>query len=161
MSTEDARRRVEIQETTGVLLQLDAKNPQTAALLSGLTRVIAAEAARTPRFAAALSEVLGSKTPAEGTALPPARAPRKRAAPVKKVARQPGAFDPFAVLRQSGEVALAEQLSKLDLEGLRDIIAEQELDTRKETARKRKPEVLVGWIIDRVNALASKGSVFR
>ena len=161
MSSDDACRRVEIQETGGALLQLDAKNPQAAALLSGLTRVIAAEAARTPRFAAALAEVMGSVGPENSAAPPPVRTPRKRATPVKKVTRQPGAFDPFVVLRESGEGALAELLSSLDLDGLRDNIAEQELDTRKETGRKRKPEVLAGWIVDRVNALESKGSAFR
>jgi hypothetical protein len=162
MSSEDARRRVEIQETAGALLQLDAKHPQAAALLAALTKVIAAEAVRTPRFAAALADALVSATPADGAAeVIPSPAPRKRAAPAKKVVRQPGAFDPFVVFRESGDAALAEQLSTLDLDGLRDIIAEQELDTRKETSRKRKPEVLVAWIVDRVDALASKGSAFR
>ena len=47
------------------------------------------------------------------------------------------------------------------MDQLRDIIAEQELDTRKETGRKRKLEVLVTWIIERVEASENKGSVFR
>jgi hypothetical protein len=164
MSSDEARRRVEIQETSGALFQLDAKHPRAAAILAGLTKVIAAEAVRSPRFAQELTEVFALADAGLTATQVPVPTPRKRAvasAARKKVVREPGAFDPFAVLRDNGEKVLVEKLAALDIEGLRDIIAEQELDTRKETGRKRKPEVLVAWIVERVNALASKGSVFK
>ncbi len=91
-----------------------------------------------------------------------APAPRRRAA-VPKVKREPGgAFDPFDVFKvDGGEAALLERLSALDADGIKDIIAEQEIDTHKETGRKRKVDVLAVWTVERVKALTSKGSAFR
>ena len=54
-----------------------------------------------------------------------------------------------------------ERLSALDADGIKDIIAEQEIDTHKETGRKRKVDVLAVWTVERVKALTSKGSAFR
>lgn len=163
MSSDDTRRRMEYQAVGGALAQLDTKNPQAAQLIAGLTRVIIEEADRSSRFAAALTEAVDALRPADGTAVPaaPAPAPRTRAVAPKRVARQPGPFDPFVVYREAGDQGLSAQLGELTVDQLRDIIAEQELDTRKETGRKRKPEVLVAWIVERVEASENKGSVFR
>lgn len=166
MSNDEAQQRVQNLELGGALMKLNSTDATAAALLTKLFQVVAEEAARTPRFAKALatsftvapSETGGEPIASIATPKPPAR---KRAAPVKKVARQPGLFDPFVVLRDSGEDALAEKLAELTLDQLRDIIAEQEIDTRRETGRKRSPDVIAAWTVDRVKALASKGSVFR
>lgn len=163
MSTDDARRRVEYQAVGGALAALDAKNPRAAQLISGLTRVIIDEAERSSRFAGALVGVVSALAPSSD-ALPAAVAPppRKRAStPRKKVVRQPAVLDPFVVYRETGSVGLTTRLSELDIEQLRDIIAEEELDTRKETARKRSPAVITAWIVERVEASENKGSVFR
>ena len=163
MSSDDTRRRMEYQAVGGALAQLDAKNPQAAQLIAGLVTVIIAEAERSSRFASALTGVVDAFRPVD-IALDgaPVAAPRKRAAaPKKRVTRQPGAFDPFVVHREGGGQELSARLGELTLDQLRDIIAEQELDTRKETSRKRKPEVLVSWIVERVEASENKGSVFR
>lgn len=163
MTSDDTRRRMEYQAIGGALAQLDTKNPLAAQLIAGLTRVIIDEADRSSRFAGALTGVIDALRTNDGVAAAvPAPAPRKRAAaPKKRVARQPGAFDPFVIYRSSGDQALATRLGELTVDQLRDIIAEQELDTRKETGRKRKPEVLVAWIVERVEASENKGSVFR
>lgn len=163
MSTDEARRRVEYQAVGGALAQLDAKNPQAAQLISGITRVIIEEADRSSKFAAALTGVLDALRAEQPSSISAtAVTPRKRtAAPKKRVARQPGVLDPFVVYRQTGGAGLADRLSALNIDQLRDIIAEQELDTRKETGRKRKPEVLVAWLVERVEASENKGSVFR
>lgn len=163
MSTDDARRRVEYQAVGGALAALDAKNPRAAQLISGLTRVIIDEAERSSRFAGALVDVVSALAPSSDALLaavaPP---PRKRAStPRKKVVRQPAVLDPFVVYRETGSVGLTTRLSELDIEQLRDIIAEEELDTRKETARKRSPAVITAWIVERVEASENKGSVFR
>ena len=163
MSTDDARRRVEYQAVGGALAALDAKNPRAAQLISGLTRVIIDEAERSSRFAGALVDVVSALAPSSD-ALPAAVAPppRKRAStPRKKVVRQPAVLDPFVVYRETGSVGLTTRLSELDIEQLRDIIAEEELDTRKETARKRSPAVITAWIVERVEASENKGRVFR
>ncbi|GAB93118.1 hypothetical protein [Gordonia rhizosphera] len=170
MSADEARRRVEYQAVGGALMQLDARNPQAAQLIAGLAKAIIVEAERSTRFAKALTDVVDSLASVDavpdttllGVAPQRTAAPRKRtAAPSKKTSRQPGAFDPFVVFRESGSEGLTERLASLDLEQLRDIIADQELDTRKETGRKRKPEVLVTWIVERVHASENKGRVFR
>ncbi|QMU20920.1 hypothetical protein [Gordonia rubripertincta] len=163
MNSDDTRRRMEYQAVGGALAQLDAKDPQAAQLIAGLVSVIIGEAERSSRFASALTGVVDALRPAD-VALDGATvtAPRKRtAAPRKRVTRQPGAFDPFVVYRRGGGQELSARLGELTLDQLRDIIAEQELDTRKETSRKRKPEVLVAWIVERVEASENKGSVFR
>ena len=162
MSSDDTRRRVEYQAVGGALAHLDAKNQQAAQLIAGLTRVVIDEAERSTRFAGALVGVIAALQTSDSAQPAPVAAPRKRAATTaKRVARQPGAFDPFVVYRETGSAGLSQRLDALTLDQLRDIIAEQELDTRKETGRKRKPEVLVAWIIERVEASENKGSVFR
>lgn len=163
MSSDDARRRVEYQAVGGALAQLDVKNPQAAQIIAGLTRVIIDEAERSSRFAGALADVVSALAPSSD-ALPStiAAPPRKRAsAPRKKVVRQPAVLDPFVVYREAGPAGLTARLSELDIEQLRDIIAEEELDTRKETSRKRSPAVITTWIVERVEASENKGSVFR
>ncbi|MHC3001634.1 hypothetical protein [Gordonia metallireducens] len=162
MSSDDTRRRMEYQAVGGALAQLDAKNPQAAQLIAGLATVIIAEAEKSSRFASALTGVVDALRPVDGAIDGAPVAARKRtAAPKKRVTRQPGAFDPFVVYREGGGQELSARLGELTVDQLRDIIAEQELDTRKETSRKRKPEVLVAWIVERVEASENKGSVFR
>jgi len=165
MSSDEARRRVEYQAVGGALAQLDVKNPQAAQLLAGVIKAVVVEAERSARFAKALADVVESLAPRpeDQFAAPVAAAPpRKRAsAPRKRVARQPGAFDPFVVYREGGAAGLTQRLGVLDLEQLRDIIAEQELDTRKETGRKRNLEVIAKWIVEKVEASENKGAVFR
>lgn len=163
--TDDAQQRVQVQELGGALLKLSSSDATAATLLTKLFQVVAEEAARTPRFAKALATAFVVAPAEDGepvAVVAPPRAPaRKRAAPAKKAVREPGLFDPFVVLRDSGEGDLTAKLNELTVDQLRDIIAEQEIDTRRETGRKRKAEVLVEWTVDRVKALANKGSVFR
>ncbi|TSD46282.1 hypothetical protein FFI94_008980 [Rhodococcus sp. KBS0724] len=158
---DEARRRVQVQETGAALLKLGATNASASVLLAKLVQVVAEEAARTPRFAKAIEEAFA--VPSDGSAAvvtAPAPAPRRRAA-APKVKREPGAFDPFDVFKDDGEGVLLERLSALDADGIKDIIAEQEIDTHKETGRKRKVDVLAVWTVERVKALTSKGSAFR
>lgn len=164
MTIDDAQQRVQVQELSGALLKLGSKHVDTATLLTKLFQVIADEAVRTPRFATAVTAALAVAADdvggSEGRVVPK-KLTRQRATPAKKVARQPGMFDPFEVLKVSGEEELFEKLSQLTVDQLRDIIAEQEIDTRKEAARKRSAGPIVVWTVERVKALASKGSVFR
>ncbi|MDV6281511.1 hypothetical protein [Rhodococcus jostii] len=161
---EQARRRVQVSEASAALIKLDAINSSASVLLAKLVQVVAEEAARTPRFAKAIAEVLGTPDAEGAQVFGPvvvASSSRRRAAAAAKAKCEPGAFDPFDVYRESGEGMLLERLSALDAEGIKDIIAEQELDTHKETGRKRKVEVLADWTVERVKTLSSKGSAFR
>ena len=165
MSIDEAQQRVQVQELGGALMKLNGTDATAAALLTKLFQVVAEEAARTPRFAKALATAFTVGTSGSGelvAEVATTKAPaRKRASVAKKVERQPGLFDPFVVLRDHGEDVLTEKLGELTLDQLRDIIAEQEIDTRREMGRKRSPDVIAAWTVDRVKALASKGSVFR
>ncbi|MGC0363085.1 hypothetical protein ABH922_001069 [Rhodococcus sp. 27YEA15] len=160
---DEARRRVQVQESGAALLKLGATNASASVLLAKLVQVVAEEAARTPRFAKAIEDafaVSGADSAAVVAPAEPRPAPRRRTA-APKAKREPGAFDPFEVFKTDGEAALLERLSALDTDGIKDIIAEQEIDTHKETGRKRKVDVLALWTVERVKALTSKGNAFR
>ncbi|MFT4126484.1 MAG: hypothetical protein QM662_09660 [Gordonia sp. (in: high G+C Gram-positive bacteria)] len=160
MNAEGSRRRVEYQSLGGALGRLDTANPAAAQVLAALARVVVDEAERSPRFARALTDAVAA---AAGVATPPAvpAARRPPASRMKRGARQPGVFDPFVVYRDCGAEGLAERLATLDLDQLRDIIAEYDLDTRRQMGRKRKLDVIAAWIVGRVEASENKGSVFR
>lgn len=166
MSNDEAQQRVQNLELGGALMKLNGTDATAAALLTKLFQVVAEEAARTPRFAKALATAFTVSSTIDGegptaSVAPPKAPARKRAAPAKKAVRQPGLFDPFVILRDSGEEELTSKLADLTLDQVRDIIEEQEIDTRRETGRKRSKDVVAKWTVDRVKALASKGSVFR
>ncbi|MFD3810732.1 hypothetical protein [Rhodococcus sp. NPDC058639] len=163
---------MQIGEATAALLRLDEAAPGTAGQLVALVRVIADEAARTPRFAKSLSAVLSpgaapagaggasSVRHALGTADPENTAPAQRA-PARRGKRAPGPFDPFAVYREAGEPGLRTQLGDLDVERLKDIIAEHAMDYDKLAMRWRTPSKLRDRIVERVQSLTTKGDVFR
>ncbi len=183
--TGEARLRMQIGEATAALLRLDDAAPGTAATLVALVRVVADEAARTPRFAKALSAVLtpDADPRPEGThATGPLRAarvagaqdgslPRTDAAPprpsppgkspARRGKRAAGLFDPFVIYRDGGESGLREKLETLDVEALKDIIAEHAMDYDKLAMRWRTPSKLRDRIVERVKALTTKGDAFR
>src|SRR5690606_21918560 len=110
-----ARLRVHIGEASSALLRLDEAAPGTAGALVALVQVIADEAARTPRFAKALAGALSATADPSVPAPAPAPAARPAAARTspRRSRRAPGAFDPFAVYRESGEATLRERLASL------------------------------------------------
>lgn len=160
----EARRRVQVSETGAALLKMGTTDAVASVLLAKLVQVVAEEAARTPRFAKAIASALTVAAGEEELAVPmsaPAPPPVKKRATPRRPKRSPGAFDPFEVFKELGEEALTVRLSSLDLDGLKDIIAEQELDTHKEIGRKRNTDLIVVWVVERVKTLASKGDAFR
>ena len=158
-----ARLRVRIGEASSALLRLDEAAPGTAGALVALVQVIADEAARTPRFAKALAGALSVTADPSVPAPAPAPAARPAAARTspRRSRRAPGAFDPFAVYRESGEATLRERLASLGVEQLKDIIAEHAMDYDKLAMRWRTPSKLQDRIVERVKALTTKGDAFR
>ncbi|MBS9373173.1 hypothetical protein [Rhodococcus sp. B50] len=164
-----ARLRVRIGEASSALFRLDEAAPGTAGALVALVQVIADEAARTPRFAKALATALSVtadapvRTTVPGRAAPPVAAapPTVARTPARRSRRAPGAFDPFAVYRESGEATLRERLSSLGVEQLKDIIAEHAMDYDKLAMRWRTPSKLQDRVVERVKALTTKGDAFR
>lgn len=117
-------------------------------------RAILQEARSNKAFAEHLAEALGQTLPGA----PPRDQPPR--APARRHRRPPGAVNPIEAIAQ-GEVALRGALAPLDLEQLKDIVAEHGMDTRKLAMkwkeRARVEDLIVTFAKDRV----AKGSVFR
>ncbi|TCN56017.1 hypothetical protein EV641_103365 [Rhodococcus sp. SMB37] len=157
----DARLRVQIGEASAALLRLNSTAPNAAGSLVALVRVIADEAARNKRFANAIAGALGPAAAAGNVVPAPTRQAPARQAPARRAKRAPGPFDPFEVFRDGGEAGLRDKLALLDVDRLKDIIAEHAMDYDKLAMRWRTPSKLQERIVDRVKALSTKGDAFR
>jgi len=122
---------------------------ELAITLARLLTVVAEEAARSPRFATALSTALAGAPPAESA---PARRGGRRA---------PGVLDPYEVYGSTGEAGLRTALAGLQLEELRDIVAQHGMDNDKLAMKWKNPSRVIGRIVERVVARVAKGSAFR
>jgi hypothetical protein len=149
-----------------------------SAALRRLFDAVIAEADRNPPFADRLQQALATLI----SAPPPASAASAGAAPVgpapvaaapdfgaasappapKKRAgrRAAGVLDPFAV-DQEGEGVLRTRLSALNLDELKDIVAEHGMDPSKLAMKWKKPERLVDLIATTVRDRLHKGDAFR
>jgi hypothetical protein len=116
--------------------------------LARLVAVVASEACRTSRFASALSAAV---TITGGDDIKPRRTGRRAA----------GVIDPFAIYVASGESGLRDRLRRLDLEQMRDIVAEHGMDHDRLAMKWKDPDRVIDRIVDKVRARASKGSAFR
>lgn len=74
--------------------------------------------------------------------------------------RTPGILDPFEVFRQ-GEEALRARLEGLDIEQLKDIVAEHGMDRSKLAMKWKTKDRLVSLIVSTVASRARKGEAFR
>ena len=126
-------------------------HPELAFALSRLVEAVASEALRTPRFAKALTRAL-TEDRLDGAV---------KEQPKKSNRRAPGPFDPFAVFAEGGSEGLRNRLDALDLEQLRDIIAEHGMDNDRLAMRWKTRDRVINRIIERVGARAAKGSAFR
>lgn len=152
-----ARLRLQIGEASAALLRLQGSSPAAATALVRLVRVIADEAARTPRFAHALAAALA----ATGETPSPAVPAQRKAPAARRGKRAPGPFDPFVAFRDGGEAGLREKLAPLDVEQLKDIVTEHAMDYDRLAMRWRTPKKLQDRIVERVRALTTKGDAFR
>jgi hypothetical protein len=150
--------------------QLATAHGELAGVLARLTALVAEEAFQNAAFGDRLNQVLivdrGHKkavTPHETRTTAaastfsgvPAKARPKRAR------RAPGPWDPYKVYAEVGEAGLRERLSRLELEQLRDVIAEHGMNTDGLAMRWTKADRVVGRIVDRVVDRAGKGDAFR
>lgn len=164
------------------LRRLDTVEPGVAAALTRLAGVVAAEAARTPRFARALREALTVGEPVEDSAAPAANgaasatsngasarggtasAKSNGAGPrsgASRAVRGKGLFDPFPVYQVSGEAGLRARLRTLSVDQLKDIIAEHGMNYDKAAMRWKTQARLIDRIAERVAARSAKGTVLR
>ncbi|WP_233281886.1 hypothetical protein [Prescottella equi] len=154
MDAETLRRRRAVTEAETSLIALVDANPSAGESLSRLVQVVAAEAARTPRFAKALAEALGS-----GPASSPA--PARTAVKTTKSRRSKGLLDPFAVFAVSGQAGLRARLGTLTVDQLKDIVAEHGMNHDGAAMRWKSAPRLIDRIVERVRARSVKGDVLR
>jgi hypothetical protein len=115
--------------------------------LKSLFGEVLREVANNPQFAERISRVLDAAQPA----------PRLEA---RKGRRSPGVLDPFLSYQQ-GEAALQARLDELNVEQLKDIIAEHGMDRSKLAMKWKTKEKLVPFIVTTVASRARKGDAFR
>ena len=84
---------------------------------------------------------------------------KTEAPPKKSKRRAPGKIDPFALFEQ-GEDKLADVLQTLDIEELKDVIAENGMDPARLAMKWRKRERIEKHIMDMTRQRASKGDAF-
>lgn len=153
---------------------MDSKD---AGLLRALAEAVIEEAAKNPAFSKKIAAILhygnasgaGQYDRAKSAAPKPepaAEGTTPKAASAKPAARRAGNRRDPAVLNpieiaELGEQALTARLNELDEKQLKDIIAEFGMDQSKLAMKWRKKERLVGFIVERALARASKGDAFR
>lgn len=74
--------------------------------------------------------------------------------------RKPGAFDPMVVYRENSD-KLKSRLMELNIEELKDIIAEQGMDRSKLAMKWKTKERLINLIVTTVENRVHKGDAFR
>lgn len=115
--------------------------------LNDLIKVIVEEAKANPQFEKRLEEVLlKSVTPKQVSK--------------RKNKRTSAVFDPFEIFQESG-VMLRQKLNKLNIEKLKDIIAEYGMDQSKLAMKWKNQDRLIEHIITTVEARSRKGDAFR
>lgn len=120
-------------------------------VLRDLATAVADEAAQNPEFARTLGEILKS---------PPPQPRRRTSARRPANRRAPALLDPVAIARD-GEDALRSRLASLDLERLRDIVAEHGMDQGRLVMRWKTPARVIDKIVEISIGRARKGDAFR
>ena len=119
--------------------------------LAALFDAILEEARRNPKFTEKLAVVLENLKSAGDSGTPKKGRGRRRA---------PAVFDPVAVYQEGDEV-LRERLAPLDLEQLRDIVAEHGMDPGKLVMKWKTRERIIEHIVETAATRAKKGEAFR
>lgn len=123
--------------------------------LSALTQAIAAEAERNPDFRVRLEHALSVSRPSTtGPGLEVGGPKRKGGR------RTPAVLDPVELARQ-GEGALRARLANLELERLRDIVAQFGMDPGKLVMKWKDSNRVIDRIVEVSLARATKGDAFR
>jgi hypothetical protein len=128
--------------------------------LAALLREVIAEADTNPAFRDRLARALASdvkptkaaKASSRESATPQHKRPSNR--------RTPAVIDPVQLARD-GEPALRDALAGLDIEQLRDVVADYGMDPGKLVMKWRDAERVIDRIVEVARGRAQKGSAFR
>lgn len=82
------------------------------------------------------------------------------APPKRRNRRDKAILDPFAVCASGGEPGLRAALAALDVEKLKDVIAEFDMDRDRLASKWRSPDRLIERIVETVMARNRKGDAF-
>ncbi len=130
--------------------------------LAILSEIIADEAERNRAFRRRLEEALSPRQ----IDLPSAEQERPHADQAttrgsrKGGRRTPAALDPLALARQSQE-ALTRELSALDIEQLKDVVAQYGMDSGKLVMKWKDSARIIERIVELAMARSTKGDAFR
>lgn len=116
--------------------------------LNELMRAVVDEAERNPEFARRIEEALGIQEKPKKPGL--SRAAHRRA---------PAALDPVELARQ-GEAALRARLASLDLEQLKDVVADYGMDPGKLVLKWKTADRIIDRIVEVSIGRARKGEGF-
>jgi hypothetical protein len=116
--------------------------------LTDLVRAVIDEAERNPEFAHRIEQALGLETQAE-----------KKVATRPVNRRAPAVLDPVDLARQ-GEAVLRARLAELNLEQLKDIVAEWGMDSGKLVLKWKDSARMTNHIIEFALRRVKKGSAF-
>ncbi len=124
--------------------------------LSALVRAITAEAERNQAFKESLERALTIDYGTTGGRQPPSTADATR----KGRRRTPAVLDPVELVRQ-GEDVLRDRLGNLNLEQLRDIVAQYGMDPGKLVIKWKDTNRIMDRIVEIALSRATKGDAFR
>lgn len=128
-------------------------------ILARLKKAVMEEAKRNPEFEAALLGALTGLNPSPKTKTVSDKSASPVEKPRRKSRRSPALFDPVQSIK-NGEAFLREQLSGLNLEQLRDMIAEYGMDAGRRVIRWTKSERVVNYIVEISILRVTKGRTF-
>ena len=117
--------------------------------LRDLVDIVIDEASRNPAFAEKLGALLGEARSTE------------KVAGKRTGRRTPAILDPFAIMQEKGETSLREALRKLDLEQLRDIVAEYGMDPAKLAMKWKTADRVIDLVVSTAALRLTKGDAFR
>jgi hypothetical protein len=144
----------EVEQLRRALLRLAEQDQQVAIALARVISAVVREAERTPRFRKILLAAFDK--PGQSDSRPQLAGEQRRSH-----RRAPGVLDPFALFAEGGEGLLRERLHALDLEQMRDIVAEHGMDRDRLAMKWKDRDRVVGRIVETVEARATKGQAFR
>jgi len=128
--------------------------------LNNLFKVIVEEAKVNPQFEKRLEDILFKEVQSKTTSKRTTKKTLSGRSTMRSNKRASAIFDPFDVF-QEGVEPLKEKLYKLDIEKLKDIIAEFGMDPAKLAMNWKTAERLIQHILTTVESRSKKGDAFR
>ena len=122
------------------------ENNDIVTIWNNISNVIAEEIENNPEFAKKIQSSINNDFTVDK--------------PKKTRKRNPPKIDPFLILEEGGEQSLLEELRKLSIEELKDVIAANGMDSSKLAMKWKAQERLIDLILESTKRKASRGDAF-